>query len=583
MRVLVVDDDAATQRHCRAMLEGEGFEVHCESSLGSTRRFLRTQDTDVILMDLFLPDGCGYELLHSSPELVADTPVVAMTGVYKGSAAARLLATRYDFQSVIGKPLTQADLCEALRAVFGTRYPGQGDWSGPPVEKTTLTPMHFPQRNTGQRASPLPYSAGAFVPSNTSNHLIAEEPLSESAATVHTAPDTWEAADRGVSGFQETFVSPLDPSRGVALHKEAMENAAGWDLSPSMVERTQILQPAEVAEEHEERTIQVPRRAMSEHLDPPSFAQDPSPSPRPSVLADTRLSRHRNHEPAPAHSPVSLSASAALAVLPRPEVSTSQPETPLQNHPPGAQGQVPTPFDPARVPLQGRLQRAPIASLLARLARARATGSLLLRKEQVKKIVYLERGVPRAVKSNLLYECLGRMLVREGQLREEDCEHSVERLKVEKRAQGEILIEMGAMAPEHLEHALARQFDEKLYDVFSWEEGLYRFRADELPKTLRRIAPREPFGLILAGIRRSTPVERMSRDLSALDALIPAPRLSLAEIRRFGLHEEEMVWLERLDGKRTLGSWLSMSGNDERAMRLIYGLLCIGVIATLES
>ena len=129
MRVLVVDDDTAVQRHCREILEAEGFEVVCESSLGSARRFLRHHQADAMLLDLFLPDGCGYDLFRTSPQLMEGLPVVAMTAVYQGSANARLLTMRHPLVSVLSKPVGVSALVEVLREIFKDAYPQAPHWA----------------------------------------------------------------------------------------------------------------------------------------------------------------------------------------------------------------------------------------------------------------------------------------------------------------------------------------------------------------------------------------------------------------------------------------------------------------------
>lgn len=519
MRVLVVDDDAAAQRRCRAMLEAQGFEVHCESSLGSARRFLRTQRADAILMDLFLPDGCGYELLRVNADLLGGTPVVAMTGVYRGSAAARLLAARYPFQGVLPKPLEAGDLREALREVFGAELPG--GWQESPAEKTVLTPIGFSQASPALSRGPetWPVEGPATVPNGAS-------PLEVPAA----------------AASPQAFVSPLDPMAqpASALPSASPVEVQGWDPSPPSQE-TQILD----------------RR---EH-----------PTPEPLEIAEEVRDG--------AGSAVHAAGLRGGRELGRPRAVLSAPRGVPSLKRPGqaSESAVPARFDPRRAPLQGRLDVTPLPSLLTRLARARATGSLLLRRDQVKKIVYMEHGVPRAIKSNLLYECLGRMLVREGFLAEEVCERSVDRLKQERRPQGELLVEMGALSQRQVELALDRQFDEKLFDVFSWSQGLYRFRADELPSGLLRISARKPFGLILAGVRAASDPERLNLDLSDLMEQRPALRLPMAEVHAFGLSDQERGWLERMDGQLTLAE-LSSHGAQEGPLRLAYALLSLGVL-----
>jgi hypothetical protein len=61
--------------------------------------------------------------------------------------------------------------------------------------------------------------------------------------------------------------------------------------------------------------------------------------------------------------------------------------------------------------LQGTLKRTPFARLLQRLYAKRATGSLLLLRDTTKKIVIFAEGYPVSVRSNVLGETLGRILL----------------------------------------------------------------------------------------------------------------------------------------------------------------------------
>jgi hypothetical protein len=240
---------------------------------------------------------------------------------------------------------------------------------------------------------------------------------------------------------------------------------------------------------------------------------------------------------------------------------------------------IPAPLDPRRAPLQGRLDVTPLPSILARLARARASGSLLLRRDPVKKIVYLDQGVPVSVKSNLLTECLGQLLARDGLIEPEACERSVEQAKAEGRLQGELLVEAGALDPVQLEPALERQFEEKLFDVFAWRQGLFRFRADDLPTGLPRARVGDPLALTLRGVRMTFPTDRILLDLAASMDRVPELHLSGAEREALQISQEELAWLDLMDGQRTLGALLAMAGHHETVTRLFYGLFCLGFLA----
>ena len=87
---------------------------------------------------------------------------------------------------------------------------------------------------------------------------------------------------------------------------------------------------------------------------------------------------------------------------------------------------------------------------MQRLYAQRATGSLLLLHGATKKIVLFVDGYPVSVRSNLLGECLGQILLEKRLITSEVLAESVGRMQKEKRHQGEILVEMGALSPYNL-------------------------------------------------------------------------------------------------------------------------------------
>ncbi|HME92551.1 MAG TPA: response regulator, partial [Myxococcaceae bacterium] len=63
--------------------------------------------------------------------------------------------------------------------------------------------------------------------------------------------------------------------------------------------------------------------------------------------------------------------------------------------------------------IHGDFRQRPFPEVLAEIFHWRGTGALLLRRDKVKKIVYFRDGQPLSIKSNLLSECLGQVLVGE--------------------------------------------------------------------------------------------------------------------------------------------------------------------------
>ncbi len=197
----------------------------------------------------------------------------------------------------------------------------------------------------------------------------------------------------------------------------------------------------------------------------------------------------------------------------------------------------------------------PFARLLAEAYRNRFSGALRLRRGTVKKIVYFREGTPQVVKSNLLVECLGRVLVKEKLISEAECEESLQRMKRSKRMQGTVLIEMGCLSPHNLQHALVLQLQHKIYDVFAWDDGEYQFNDGvELPA--------EPTSLgmtaaqvIYEGVKRAYDEKRLARTFAGFDGryatLSDDPLYALQDA---GLAPEEQELLELADGHKTLAT-----------------------------
>ncbi len=143
-----------------------------------------------------------------------------------------------------------------------------------------------------------------------------------------------------------------------------------------------------------------------------------------------------------------------------------------------------------------------IPQRLHRLYVEQATGLLHLHRGAAKKIVYIENGYPIFTRSNVLNECLGRMLVQEGEITQVDCDQSVERSRESGRLQGTVLIEMGLLTPQQLQEVLIRQVTQKLLSTFAWRDGSHYFvSGTNFKKNVNRIKL-TPAALILRGIER---------------------------------------------------------------------------------
>jgi tetratricopeptide (TPR) repeat protein len=235
--------------------------------------------------------------------------------------------------------------------------------------------------------------------------------------------------------------------------------------------------------------------------------------------------------------------------------------------------------------LTGSLRIIPFARLIQRLYARRSTGSLLLLRGGAKKIVSFVEGYPVAVRSNLLSECLGQILLSQKTISNEALAESIKRMHKEKRRQGEILVEMGALSPYNLTRALNEQVEAKLFEIFTWRDGQFMFKqGDPAPKGATRLA-RPPAALILEGIRR---YYDSARQVAVLDAfagsyvgLSSNPMLRMQEI---STDPTELSFIHGISGHERLEDLLNRAEipRDKAALFLV-ALSEAGVIAPTSS
>lgn len=230
--------------------------------------------------------------------------------------------------------------------------------------------------------------------------------------------------------------------------------------------------------------------------------------------------------------------------------------------------------------VKGEFSTRPFPELLAELYRWRANGALLLRRDKVKKIVYFRDGRPISVKSNLLSECLGKIMVREKMISEAECDESLVRMKASGRQQGTVLIEMGCISPHNLVYALSLQLQTKLYDLFSWTSGEFQFNPDvEIPSESNTL-DLTTAQIIYEGIKRSHDERRVNAALGDSDRLYVHPASDpLYLFQEMALDEEEQALLSAIDGRRTVGTLVALKLLPPLdTLRFLYAMRCAQMI-----
>lgn len=244
-------------------------------------------------------------------------------------------------------------------------------------------------------------------------------------------------------------------------------------------------------------------------------------------------------------------------------------------------GGVPIP-DRARgpIPARGDLSRLSFGRLVGRLARDEAGGALLVERSAAKKVVFFEQGRPVFVQSNLLAESLGQVLLHERLLTEADLEQALLHNRRSGRPLGDVVVDRDLMTEHQLAFALERQMEQKLFDLFGWVDGSFRYRAEARHSGPRITLPLGPVGLVFEGAARTMSVEAIEAELSAERHRAATP-VDVDRVRDAVLALEPAAagLLDRLDGTTPLDAVVrDPELGRPAALALVYALVVTGQV-----
>ena len=114
LRILVVEDHADTLRVLARLLDHFGHKISVADSTHSTLQFLQSKAFDVILSDIVLPDGSGYNIVSQAKQKQA-VKAVALTGFDREEDIRRGKEAGFDFH--LSKPVDFHELRTVLSQV----------------------------------------------------------------------------------------------------------------------------------------------------------------------------------------------------------------------------------------------------------------------------------------------------------------------------------------------------------------------------------------------------------------------------------------------------------------------------------
>jgi len=116
--ILVVDDDPDTRRVMRQVLEAHGYAVSSTASGREAIRLLNRETVDLVITDMLMSDGDGFELIAALHKYFSNLPVIAISGGGTVDADNCLsIAQGFQADAVLKKPITRDELLKAIKSL----------------------------------------------------------------------------------------------------------------------------------------------------------------------------------------------------------------------------------------------------------------------------------------------------------------------------------------------------------------------------------------------------------------------------------------------------------------------------------
>ncbi len=198
--------------------------------------------------------------------------------------------------------------------------------------------------------------------------------------------------------------------------------------------------------------------------------------------------------------------------------------------------------------IAGNLKTMDLAELLQWLSQSQKTGSLVINNGKIEKRLFLKEGRIVSSSSTDPKEYLGHFLVSQGFINDDHLTRAVERQNVEKTLLGKILVSDGAVTEEDLQRLLRLKAEESIYDIFTWENGEFRFLQDEMPEQTFIPLSLDLTGILMEGARR---VDEWKRILEVVPDLAAVP-VSVVDLENSDVQSGAQRILSLIDDNRSV-------------------------------
>lgn len=119
-RILIIEDDPAVGRSLQVGLQQEGYRVSWETTGEAGIALAGEQGTDLIILDVRLPDGSGFDICRRLRQLKFRQPILMLT--VRSEEADKVIGLEMGADDYVTKPYGLRELLSRIRALLRRAY-----------------------------------------------------------------------------------------------------------------------------------------------------------------------------------------------------------------------------------------------------------------------------------------------------------------------------------------------------------------------------------------------------------------------------------------------------------------------------
>lgn len=228
--------------------------------------------------------------------------------------------------------------------------------------------------------------------------------------------------------------------------------------------------------------------------------------------------------------------------------------------------------------LIGNLKDRPLPQLLYQLYSARATGTVMLTLNELRKAILFENGQIISAYSNVREDSLGEVLLRSGCITVDEYNETEAQVKQGRRF-GQILLESEKITAGALSQQMALQVLGIIYSLFRWQSAQFEFADGKLPQKDLPDLGISTLDIILRGVKLIRSWDQIRREIDSLDDELERSRDWEERLEQLQLTRDEMAVLQSVEPGVTIRDICLLSNlNSFETCRLLMGFLVIELV-----